>query len=210
VNVFISSELSWPEKSLKLRQETNLPAQQGTKLTIAAEKPSDIAIQLRIPYWTQGGSVKVNGRPLPAFASPSSYLVLRGPWKNGDTIELSLPMGLHSSPMPDDATIQAPMFGPLVLAVRRNEEAPRDRWYGLINSGERRAPGTPPPPLPAADGKLEDATTWIEPVANSPMQFKAGAKSSEATLVPINQIVHERYDVYWKLTPPPPPAPARG
>ena len=42
------------------------------------------------------------------------------------------------------------------------------------------------------------------------MQFQAGAKGSEATLVPINQIVHERYDVYWKLTPPPPPAPARG
>ena len=210
VNLFISSELSWPEKSLKLRQETNFPSQQGTKLTIAVEKPTDVAIQLRIPYWAQGGSVKVNGRPLPAFASPSSYLVLRGPWKNGDTIELSLPMALHSSPMPDDTTIQAPMFGPLVLAVRRDEEAPRDRWYGLINSGERRAPGTPPPPLPAADGKLDDAASWIQPDGNKPMQFHAGAKGSEATLVPINQIVHERYDVYWKLTPPPPPAPARG
>ena len=210
VNLFIPSELSWPEKSLKLRQETNFPVQQGTKLTVTTEKPSDVAIQVRIPYWAESGSVKVNGRALPAFASPSSYLALRGPWKTGDTIELSLPMGLHSSPMPDDNTIQAPMYGPLVLAVRRTEEAPRDRWYGLINSGERRAPGTPPPPMPAADGKLEDATSWIEPDSSKPLQFKAGAKGAETVLVPIHKIVHERYDVYWKLTPPPPPAPARG
>ena len=118
VNLFISSELNWTEKKLRIRQDTDFPRQQSTKLTITTKQPADVAIQLRIPGWIQGGDVKVNGKPLDAFSTPGSYLSLRGPWKNGDVIELSLPMGVHSCAMPDDETIQAPMVGPLVLAAR--------------------------------------------------------------------------------------------
>lgn len=202
VNLFIASELQWPEKNLKLKQETNFPLEQGTKLTIATAKPSDIAIRLRIPYWAKGGSVKVNGKPLGVFASPASYLTLKGPWKNGDTIELSLPMGLHQSVMPDDETIQAPMYGPLVLASK-HEEVPRERWYGNTGPFERRAPGTPPPQMPTSTGKLDDSQSWVEPDGGVALTFKTTGQSAQATLVPINQIVHERYDVYWKVTPPP-------
>ncbi len=206
VNLLIASEVQWPEKNVRLRQETDFPRQQGTKLTVLGSKPSDIAIRVRIPYWAQGGSVKVNGKPLPAFASSSSYLTLRGPWKNGDTIELSLPMGLHQSAMPDDETVQVPMYGPLVLAAK-HAEVPRERWYGNTGPFERRAPGTPPPQMPAATGKVDDATTWIEPDGNEMLRFRTTGQATQATLVPINQIVHERYDVYWKVTPPAPQFP---
>jgi len=204
VNLYIASEVDWPEKNVCLRQETDFPLQQGTKLTVVAAKPSDISIHLRIPRWAQGGGVKVNGRPLAAFATPGSYLTLRGPWKNSDTIEFSLPMGLHSWLMPDDKTIQAPMYGPLVLAAR-HEEAPRERWYGSLGPFERRAPGETPPPMPTAVGKLDDTGTWIEPVTNEPLTFRTVGQATQATLVPLYQIVHERYDVYWKVTPPAPP-----
>lgn len=202
VNLFVASELQWPEKNLRLRQETDFPHEQGTKLTIAATKPTDVAIHVRIPYWVQGGSVKVNGRPLPAFTSPSSYLTLRGPWRSGDTIELSLPMGLHQWAMPDDETIQTPMYGPLVLAAK-HEEVPRDKWYGSTGPFERRGQGTAPPPMPTATGKLDDSSSWVEPDKSAPLQFKTTGQQA-ATLVPISHIVHERYDVYWKLTPPVP------
>lgn len=207
VNLFIASELSWPEKNLRLRQETNFPVQQGTKLVIAADKPSDVSIRVRIPYWAQGGSVKVNGRVLPVFASPSSYLTLRGPWKTGDSIELNLPMGLHSSPLSGDETVQAPMYGPLVLASR-HEETPKESWYGT--NAPRRTPGAPLPTMPTATGKLDDSATWIEPVANETLSFRTVGQATQGTLVPINQIVHERYDVYWKVTQPPQPPPSRG
>ncbi len=51
-----------------------------------------MTINLRIPYWVRGGSVKINGTLLSAFASPSSYLSINRVWKNGDKIDLSLPM----------------------------------------------------------------------------------------------------------------------
>src|SRR5262249_32257585 len=118
VNLYIDSQLEWPEKGLRIRQETSFPEQQGTTLVVSANRPVEMAIKLRIPYWADGGSVKVNGALLPAFASPASYLRLDRMWKSGDKIELSLPMGLHISPMPDDQKLQAMMYGPLVLAGR--------------------------------------------------------------------------------------------
>ena len=169
-------------------------------MIVNSPAPTDVSIRLRIPYWANGGSVKINGRTLPVFASPSSYLALRGPWKNGDTIELNLPMALHSSRMPDDDTVQAPMFGPLVLAAR-HENSPQDHWYGDAGTFGRER-GAAPPPLPAANGKIEDSATWIEPVPNETLSFRTTGPSAQAQLVPINQIVHERYDVYWKVTPP--------
>jgi len=202
VNLYVPSEVSWPEKKLRLRQDTDFPRQQGTKLTITAQQPTDVAIRLRIPYWANGGSVKINGRPLPVFSSQSSYLTLRGPWKNNDTIELSLPMDIHSSQMPDDRTVQAPMYGPLVLAAK-HEEAPRDRWYGDTGPFEHRERGSGPrpiPELPGAKGKADDPASWVR-AGNLPLTFDAAGEAGTQTLVPINDIVHERYDVYWKITP---------
>ncbi|HWC19648.1 MAG TPA: glycoside hydrolase family 127 protein [Terriglobales bacterium] len=203
VNLYVPSEVSWPEKKLKLRQDTDFPRQQGTKLTLTVPQSTDVAIRLRIPYWANGGSVKINGRPVPVFSSPSSYLTLRGPWKNNDTIELNLPMELHSSEMPDDNTVQAPMYGPLVLAAR-HEEAPRDRWYGDTGPFEHRQRGSGPPPipeLPSAKGKVEDPSSWVRSAGNQKLAFEAAADSGTVALVPINEIVHERYDVYWKVAP---------
>jgi len=203
VNLYVSSELSWPEKKLKLRQDTDFPRQQGTRLTLTLQQPSGVAIRLRIPYWANGGGVRINGRPVPVFSSASSYLTLRGPWKNNDTIELELPMELHHSVMPDDETVQAPMYGPLVLAAR-HEEAPKDRWYGDTGPFEHRQRGSGPPPipeLPSAKGKVEDPSSWVRTASNQKLTFEAAGESGTATLVPMNEIVHERYDVYWKVTP---------
>src|SRR5262249_8658220 len=107
VNPYIDSPLEWPEKRLQWRQQNPVPEEPGTTCTISGKSHVQLGINLRVPYWSDGGSVKINGAPLPAFASPSSYLTLNRVWKPGDKIELSLPMRLHMDPMPDDQTIQA-------------------------------------------------------------------------------------------------------
>jgi DUF1680 family protein len=112
VNLYIDSQLEWPEKGLRFRQETRFPEEQGTTIPVSAKNLSPLAINLRMPYWIRSGSVKINGGELPAFASPTSYLTLNRIWKTGDKIELSLAMGLHIDPMPDDQTIQAAIVRP--------------------------------------------------------------------------------------------------
>ncbi len=193
VNLYIDSRLDWPEKGLSLKQETRFPEEQGTTLTVSATSPAQLAINLRIPYWAQGGSVKVNGAPLPVFSSPSSYLTLNRVWKTGDKIELTLPMAVHIDSMPDDASIQAVMYGPLVLA---------GRFEAVTSEMTYSGPG----PKAGTQSKTPDIvadpthpTGWIEPDAKQPLKFHAVGQPQPLTLVPLNQVIHERYAVYWKV-----------
>ena len=47
---------------------------------------------------------------------PSSYAKIDRTWKNGDRVDVKLPMRLHLRAIPDDPTLAAIMYGPLVLA----------------------------------------------------------------------------------------------
>src|SRR5208282_434598 len=100
-NLFIASEVSWPERGLRLEQQTNFPEEEGTALMFHTERPVDMALNIRIPAWaTNGGTIKLNGTGLPAFSSPSSYLALDRTWKEGDRVEVRLPMSLRIEALP--------------------------------------------------------------------------------------------------------------
>ena len=193
VNLYIDSQLEWPEKGLRVRQETRFPEQEGSSFTISAKSPVQMAINLRIPYWVRGGSVKINGTTLQAFASPSSYLSLNRVWKNGDKIELSLPMGLHIDAMPDDATVQAVMYGPVVLAGSF-DPVTKEMMYGDYEP----KPGDvhKVPDIVADAGK---PTAWIEPDPKQALTFRTVGQAQPATLVPLYKIIRNRYSVYWKV-----------
>jgi uncharacterized protein len=193
VNLYLDSQLDWPEKGLRFKQETRFPYEQGSTITISSKNPVQLAINLRIPYWAQGGSVKINGAALPAFSSPSSYLTLNRVWKTGDKIELSLPMGVHIHAMPDDETIQAAMYGPLVLAGRF-EAVTKEMSYGDYEpkSGDQHK-------VPDLSADPSKPTAWIEPDPKQALTFQAVGQSQPLTLVPLNQVFHERYAVYWKV-----------
>jgi len=193
VNLYIDSQLEWPEKGLGVKQSTRFPEEPGTTLAITGKGPTQLAINLRIPYWATGGSVKINGEALPAFSSPSSYLTLNRVWKPGDKIQLSLPMRLHIDSMPDDATEQAAMYGPLVLAGRF-EAVTREMTYGDLEpkpGNQRKVANI------TADPK--EPTAWIEPDARQPLTFHTVGQAETSTLVPLYQVIHERYAVYWKV-----------
>jgi uncharacterized protein len=193
VNLFIGSQLEWPEKDLRIKQETRFPEEQGTTITVSSKKPVSLRINLRVPYWAQNGSVKINGTTIPAFGSPSSYLSLNRVWKDGDKIELSLPMGLHIDSMPDKQTLQAAMYGPLVLAGRF-ESVTKEMTYGDYEPkpGDQKK-------LPDIVGDAGNASSWIEADAKQPLTFHTVKQSDSITLVPLYQIIHDRYAVYWNV-----------
>jgi len=193
VNLFIASDMSWPEKGLRLTQQTSFPEEQGTTLLISAAQPVNVDLKLRIPYWAKTGIVRVNGHVVPAFADAGSYLIFRGPWKNGDRVELSLPMHLHAAPMPDKNTVQAVMYGPLVMAAKFKEE-PRDNWYRHFTADEKQEPA----PTQQFKGKIEDPASWLEPTGEK-LTFRTVAQTHSATFSPLSSIVQERYSVYHEV-----------
>lgn len=203
VNQFIASELDWREKGLRVTQDTRMPEADTAMLTFAADKPVTMPLRIRIPYWaTNGGSVKINGRALDAFAAPSSYLVINRTWRGGDRVEVTLPMSLHSHPMPDDSTVQAVMYGPIVLAARQGTEG--------LTPALMRADPTPPReiplykakglPMPAIATKDGDAISAVKPAATgAPLEFQLAGQDRAFSLSPLYKIRGERYAVYFKV-----------
>jgi DUF1680 family protein len=194
VNLYAASEVEWPEKGLRVRQDTNFPEQQTTTLTITANRPVSMSLNLRIPNWVNGGSVKLNGQILSAFSSPGSYLSINRRWMTGDKVELNLPMALHVSPMPDDERVQAMMYGPLVLAGTFGKVSPEEVKF---DDHEAHAPKLHPVPDIVTDPKRP--ASWVEQDAKDPLKFTAAGQKEAFDLIPLYKVNRERYAVYWNV-----------
>lgn len=202
VNQFIASEVTWQERNVRLQQDTRFPDEETTRLTIRAQAPARFALRVRVPYWaTRGGVMRLNGKALEAFAAPSSYLVLDREWKDGDRVDVTMPMSLHMQAMPDDRSIAAVMYGPVVLAGRMGTTG----LTPAILRAEKTAPRTvpeykgdpiPAPALKAAGPSLE---SWVHPVAGQALTFRTAGQSRDIELVPLYRVLDERYAVYWKF-----------
>ncbi|MES1259540.1 MAG: DUF4986 domain-containing protein [Gemmatimonadota bacterium] len=110
-------------------------------------------------------------------------------------------MSLHVAPMPDDPTMQAVMYGPLVLAGKLGTAG--------LNAKNLRAPPTPPRQVPeytaepvtvpAIIAPKDDVVSWLRPVPGQPLRFRTVGQSTDLDLVPLNRVFDERYAVYWKV-----------
>lgn len=198
VNLFIPSELNWREKGLRLRQETSYPDPPSTTLVVTVDRPVHMPIRVRIPSWLESGaSVKINGNALEAAPTPGSYFTIARSWKNGDRIELTLPMRLHLQHMPDDRNMIAVLYGPLVLAGDLGSEGLDPKMMeGPSGPQIRRAPKVDVPPLRPAGG---DPASWIKPGAKH-LSFRTAGQHRDVTLAPLNSIFGERYTVYWQAS----------
>lgn len=76
VNLFIPSELRWEEKGITLRQTTEFPVEETTRLSIACEAPVRTTLYLRYPSWSGKPVVKVNGRKVSVRRSDNGYMAL--------------------------------------------------------------------------------------------------------------------------------------
>ncbi|HEY6807817.1 MAG TPA: beta-L-arabinofuranosidase domain-containing protein [Gemmatimonadales bacterium] len=202
VNLFIASELDWRERGVRLVQETRFPEDDRVTLTVRAAHPAAFALRLRVPWWATGANAAtLNGRTLDGFAAPGGYYVLNRTWKDGDTLSVRFPMALHLDATPDDPTMQAVMYGPLVLAGRLGTA-------GLTPQTLRAEPTKPrnipeykldPVPVPAFQVKPDQGTGWLAAGA-APLTFHTTGQTPDVEFVPFYKIFDERYAIYWKVT----------
>lgn len=201
VNLFIASLVQWRDRGITLVQDTNFPEQEGTTLTVKTAKPTAFALRVRVPGWTSAGGVRLNGKPLEAFAAPGGYLVLERTWHDGDRVDVSLPMSLHAQAMPDDPSLQAPMYGPLVLAGRMGTEGLTPNVLRAEPTKPRTVPeyrleGLPTPTAVAKNGSIE---SWIKADGRGSLAFSTQGQGRATSLVPLYRVLDERYNVYWRV-----------
>jgi DUF1680 family protein len=202
VNLFVASELRWPDKGLRLVQDTQFPQTDNVRIAVQVEKPVRMPLRIRVPYWTTAASASLNGRRLDGFASPGSYFVLDRTWRNGDRLDLHLPMRLHLAPMPDDPSVQAVMYGPLVLAGKLGTSGLTAENLRAEPTQPRTVPEYKSDPIAAPTiraASLDDPTSWLAPAPGRTLEYRTVGQESALTLVPLNEIFDERYAVYWKI-----------
>ncbi|GAB2703354.1 glycoside hydrolase family 127 protein [Mucilaginibacter koreensis] len=100
-----------------LKEETNYPFDETVKFTLGLNKikTATFPLYLRIPAWCTRASLKVNGQ---IVSSPEGNQIvnLNRQWKNGDVIELQLPMHITKSKWYENsASVER---GPLVYALK--------------------------------------------------------------------------------------------
>ena len=87
-------------------------------------EPQQFAINFRIPKWTDSPKLTVNGEAQPATAG--TFATLARTWRDGDTIELTIPLTQRTQAIDEQHTnLVAHLRGPLVLVTTSpNEKIP--------------------------------------------------------------------------------------
>ena len=121
--------------SVKVVEETDYPFGDTVTLKISAAQTVKFPLYLRIPRWCTGASVTVNGEPVPCAAKPLTYVVLEREWKDGDRVNLRLPMEVRVQKWEKNQNAVSVSYGVLTFSLKIGERWQRcggtDAWPEL-------------------------------------------------------------------------------
>ncbi len=119
VNLFAPSTVSWTDGGGRygLTQQTKYPLDNKVQINVSGSRPADYSIYVRIPKWATSDAVlSVNGNRVSDAVAAGTFASIRRTWKDGDRVELELPMPLRLEPVDaNHPNLVALMRGPLVL-----------------------------------------------------------------------------------------------
>jgi DUF1680 family protein len=204
LNLFVASELNWKEKGITIRQETQFPYTEQSRLVVTAGA-SRFVLMVRYPAWVTAGAlkIKVNGKLINYTALPSSYIAIDRTWKKGDVVELLLPMHNTIEHLPNVPAYIAILHGPILLGAKTGTEkltglvANDGRWAHI--AGGERLPVDKAPVI--VEDNLSKITGGLVPVKGKPLTFTFPTvkmiNAVNLVLEPFYQIHDERYMMYW-------------
>ncbi len=138
-----------------MTQEGDYPYEDRVAFSLTASRPSAQTIHFRIPGWAEGAEIFVNGARQAGLAKPGEFAAVHREWKNGDRVELELPLRMRLEAIDaQHAETVALLRGPLVLmAAKESQTAPlpkitRQQLLGVRRVSERQWEA------PAADGSV--------------------------------------------------------
>ena len=203
VNLFVSSELNWREKGIRLRQETGFPYSETSRITITEGK-GQFPLQVRYPGWVKPGELKVavNGKAVDLISGPASYVAIDRSWKKGDVVEVRFPMHNSVKYLPNLPQYIALMHGPIMLAMKTGTEdlahlIADDSRFGQLAVG-KKLPVNEAPIL--INNHVEEIANQLQPIADKPLHFILSTRMENPIrneLQPFFEIHDSRYMMYW-------------
>jgi hypothetical protein len=114
--------------TVSLKQTTNYPFDEHIKIEVSTDKATEFPLYLRIPAWCNNAVVTVNGNKIDVNAEASSYIKLDNKWKQGDVVEITLPMQLSVRKWAENKSSVSINYGPLTFSLKIDES------YKLMDS----------------------------------------------------------------------------
>ena len=173
VNLYIPSTLRWKQDGapFSLKLVTEYPLDSWLRFEVHATQSKNFALHFRIPAWADSGTLLVNGRRSSVPAVRGTFASIQRAWKNGDRIELDLPMKTRLEPIDKrHSNTVALLYGPLVLlgmdGAKRN-----------VKRGQLLA------------AKKTGSSSWQADTASGPMSLR-----------PFFAIADESYTTYFQVS----------
>jgi DUF1680 family protein len=181
INQFIPSEARWKSAGVTLRQETDFPNEPHTRLKVSCAAPTKFTLNVRHPSWVAGPlSLTLNGEKLTVVSTPGGFAPIERQWKDGDTLEVDLPMALRTESMPDNLARIAVFDGPILLAGNLSGDDSDERVPVLVNNDR--------PP-----------TEWLKPADGGKLNFRTAnvGRPRDVPLLPFYAAHDMPATVYW-------------
>jgi hypothetical protein len=176
-----------------IAQETDYPFSDVIRFRIGASRPVAFPLYLRVPGWCANPAVLLNGQGLRVEARPHSYIVIDRAWKDGDLVELRLPMSLWKRTWEKNHNSVSINHGPLTFSLKIGEKY--EPFNGTANWPDFEVFPTTPwnYGLVLADGDLSKSFEVVRkpgPLARQPFTHDA---------VPIELRARGRRIPQWKM-----------
>lgn len=118
---------------VRIIESTEYPFDETIRLEISTDKPVLFPLYMRVPGWCQTPKVSVNGKHARLDGPARGYIRLAGVWKNGDRVELQLPMQTTVKRWSKNKDAASIYYGPLAFSLQIDE-----RWR--TNGGTKTWP----------------------------------------------------------------------
>jgi hypothetical protein len=108
-------------KTVTLRQTTNYPFDERVEIKVRTASAAKFPLYLRIPGWCDNAKITINGMAQPIVLPPGNYTRLQKTWRDGDVVELVLPMKLALRTWEQNKKSVSVNYGPLTFSLKIDE-----------------------------------------------------------------------------------------
>ncbi|CZT11844.1 uncharacterized protein RCO7_07471 [Rhynchosporium graminicola] len=172
VNLFAPSTLNWKARSTIIKQTTTYPVTDTTTLKVTGS--GSWTMKIRIPAWSSGVTIAVNGVSAGITITPGTYAAITRSWATGDTVTVRIPLSFRLVPTPDNSALAAIAYGPTVLSGNYGSTALTSNPSLTLSTLKRTSPNT--------------------------LSFTATANGQTVNLGPFYDAQGFNYVVYWAVS----------
>ena len=104
-------------ETVTLKEDTHYPFDENISITVATQKSTRFPLYVRIPAWCSNAVIKVNGVAVNNVQQAASYARIENTWKNGDKVEITLPMKVQLQTWQQNKNSVSVNYGPLTFSL---------------------------------------------------------------------------------------------